>query len=131
MRFPFAATYAGRSVLVTGHTGFKGSWLAIWLHQLGAQVAGYSLAAPTTPSNFEVSRVRELLSTHREADVRDFDCLRETIARTEPEVVFHLAAQPLVRKTTPRLATPSTQTSWAPATCLKASGCRGGSAPLW
>ena len=60
-----------KKVLVTGHTGFKGSWLAIWLHRLGARVTGYSLAPPTEPSNFAVSGVRDLLAAHYEADLRD------------------------------------------------------------
>lgn len=90
--------FAGRSVLVTGHTGFKGSWLSIWLHQLGAKVAGYALAPPSSPSNFEASRVRELLESHCEADIRDAGKLHEVIEATEPEVIFHLAAQPLVRE---------------------------------
>ncbi len=57
-----SAAFAGRSVLLTGHTGFKGSWLAIWLHRLGARVAGYSLSPPTEPSNFQAAAVRDLLS---------------------------------------------------------------------
>lgn len=89
--------YAGRSVFVTGHTGFKGSWLSIWLNQLGARVTGYSLAPPTTPSNFVVSGVRELLAGHHEAEIRDPDTLQRAIAAAAPDVIFHLAAQPLVR----------------------------------
>lgn len=89
---------AGRSVFVTGHTGFKGSWLTIWLSQLGAKVSGYSLAAPTSPSNFEASGVRELLASHVEADIRDAARLHESIEAADPEVIFHLAAQPLVRE---------------------------------
>jgi CDP-glucose 4,6-dehydratase len=84
--------------LVTGHTGFKGSWLSIWLHHIGARVSGYSLAAPTSPSNFEASRVRRLLHSHDEADIRDLFALQEAIDRSSPDVIFHLAAQPLVRE---------------------------------
>jgi CDP-glucose 4,6-dehydratase len=89
--------YEGRSVLVTGHTGFKGSWLALWLHDLGAKVHGYALPPPTTPSNFEASRVRELCASHTEGDVRDSARLEQTLRSTAPEVIFHLAAQALVR----------------------------------
>jgi CDP-glucose 4,6-dehydratase len=95
---PFADALAGRSVFLTGHTGFKGSWLAIWLHRLGARVTGYSLAPPTQPSNFEVSRVGGLLSSHFQADLRDADRLQAAMRETNPEVVFHLAAQSLVRR---------------------------------
>ena len=86
-----------KSVLVTGHTGFKGSWLCLWLSHLGARVIGYSLAPPTSPSNFVVSRVDTLVCSV-EADVRDLDGLKRSVAEHKPEVVFHLAAQSLVRK---------------------------------
>ncbi len=95
---PFASAFEGRSVFVTGHTGFIGSWLCIWLHKLGAKVTGYSLAPPTEPSNFELSGVKELLARHHEADIRDSGQLREALAAAEPDVVFHLAAQSLVRR---------------------------------
>ena len=90
--------FAGRSVLVTGHTGFKGSWLSIWLHALGARVSGYALAPPTTPSNFAACNVGELLAAHHQADLRDAAALRAALESAAPEVVFHLAAQPLVRE---------------------------------
>jgi CDP-glucose 4,6-dehydratase len=89
--------FKGLSALVTGHTGFKGSWLAIWLDRLGAKVSGYSLAPPSEPNNFTASRVGELLAGHVEADVRDADRLGRAIAKADPDVVFHLAAQALVR----------------------------------
>jgi CDP-glucose 4,6-dehydratase len=89
--------YSGRSVFVTGHTGFKGSWLSIWLHELGARVTGYSLPPPTTPSNFVVSGVRDLLTAHHEADIRNPAQLQSAIRAAAPDVIFHLAAQPLVR----------------------------------
>ena len=92
---PFGGTYEGMTVLVTGHTGFKGSWLSIWLQELGARVVGYSLEPPTRPSNFALSHLDRRLVDVR-ADVRDLDALRETIACYEPRLVFHLAAQPLV-----------------------------------
>ena len=90
--------FNGRSVFVTGHTGFKGSWLSIWLHRMGARVTGYSLAPPTCPSNFEVSGVRDLLAatTRRTSATRLACTLHLTSAAAE--VVFHLAAQPIVRE---------------------------------
>jgi CDP-glucose 4,6-dehydratase len=95
---PFAAAFRGRSVLVTGHTGFKGSWLALWLHRLGARVSGYALAPPTDPSLFRAAGVREHLAAHHECDLRDRGALRAALAAAEPAVIFHLAAQPLVRR---------------------------------
>lgn len=91
-----AGSWAGRRVFVTGHTGFKGSWLALWLHNLGANVTGYSLPAPSTPSLFEQARVGETLD-HVEGDVRDGDRLAAALRDAAPDVVFHLAAQSLVR----------------------------------
>jgi len=88
--------WTGRRVLVTGHTGFKGGWLSLWLHQLGAEVTGFALPAPTDPSFFDQVRLRELLD-HFEGDVRDASAVERAIAKCEPEVIFHLAAQPLVR----------------------------------
>lgn len=90
------SAWAGRRVLVTGHTGFKGSWLSLWLHRMGAEVTGFALPAPTEPSLFEAARIGELI-THVEGDVRDAAALRCVVAACEPEVIFHLAAQPLVR----------------------------------
>ena len=88
--------WRGRRVLVTGHTGFKGSWLSLWLHSLGAEVTGLALPAPTEPSLFEQARIDDLVD-HVEADVRDYALVHSTFARAKPELVFHLAAQPLVR----------------------------------
>lgn len=92
----FNDAYRGKRVLVTGHTGFKGSWLAEWLLALGADVAGYALAPDTAPSHFELlglsSRIR-----HVEGDVRDLSALRSALSDFKPDIVFHLAAQPLVR----------------------------------
>ena len=90
--------FAGRAVFVTGHTGFKGSWLALWLQRLGARVTGYSLPPPTEPSNFVASGVRSLLAAHHEADVRDGPRLEDALRKADPGVVFHLAAQSLVRE---------------------------------
>lgn len=92
----FGGTYAGRRVLVTGHTGFKGSWLAMWLHALGADVGGLALDPDTTPSHWD------LLGLHLEhdarIDLRDAIGVAAALAGFQPEVVFHLAAQPLVRQ---------------------------------
>lgn len=95
---PEADFWKGRSVLVTGHTGFKGAWLALWLAQLGARVHGYALAPPTSPCLFEAARIAELLDSDMRADLASLDALRSVLARTQPEVVFHLAAQSLVRE---------------------------------
>lgn len=93
---PLAKDFAERSVFVTGHTGFKGSWLSLWLTQLGAKVSGYSLAPPASvPSNFVVSQVAELLESHREADIRDFVSLSDAVDAANPDIIFHMAAQPL------------------------------------
>lgn len=91
-----AAFWSGRRVLVTGHTGFKGSWLALWLESLGAQVSGYGLAPPGSPSMFEDARVGADM-TSLEGDVRDRTAVRAAVEQVRPEVVLHLAAQPLVR----------------------------------
>jgi CDP-glucose 4,6-dehydratase len=86
----------GRRILVTGHTGFKGSWLSLWLHALGAEVTGLALAPPTEPSLFKTARIAELID-HVEGDIRDLETVRRVVERARPEVIFHLAAQPLVR----------------------------------
>jgi CDP-glucose 4,6-dehydratase len=92
----FAGTFAGMSVLVTGHTGFKGSWLTTWLLELGAEVTGYSLPEPPThPSNFVASRLAGHVRDVR-GDIRDFTALQQTIATCRPQLIFHLAAQPIV-----------------------------------
>ncbi|MCL2646593.1 MAG: CDP-glucose 4,6-dehydratase [Phycisphaerales bacterium] len=86
-----------RSVFLTGHTGFKGSWLALWLHTLGAKIHGYSLA-PESPNLFEEACVAETLASHTIADVRDAAALRCALQTAKPEIIFHLAAQSLVRR---------------------------------
>jgi CDP-glucose 4,6-dehydratase len=92
-----AAAWRGKRVLVTGHTGFKGGWLSIWLAGLDARVAGYALDPPTHPSLFESARVGEVL-TDRRGDIRDAAATRRAIESFDPEVVFHLAAQPIVKE---------------------------------
>lgn len=85
-----------KRVLITGHTGFKGSWLCLWLKSLGAQVTGYALEPPTEPSLFNLCRIEELIQSVN-GDVRDFAFLQKTILSAKPEIVIHMAAQPLVR----------------------------------
>ena len=89
--------WQGKKVLITGHTGFKGSWLCLWLQHLGAELIGYSLLPPTKPSLFEVAQVEKLM-TSIIGDVRDRQHLSTVIAQFQPEIVLHLAAQPLVRE---------------------------------
>lgn len=86
----------GRRVLLTGHTGFKGGWLGLWLQMLGAEVQGYALPAPTSPSLWQAARLAERIPGTL-ADIRDSDCLANAVKQFQPEVVLHLAAQPLVR----------------------------------
>ncbi len=88
--------WLGKRVLLTGHTGFKGSWLSLWLQAMGAEVAGVALAPPTSPSLFEVAHVSAGM-THHIADIRDYASIAPLFATLQPEIVFHLAAQPLVR----------------------------------
>lgn len=90
--------WRGRSVLVTGHTGFKGGWLTLWLHQLNANVHGYALNPPTDPSLFDVARIGSVLSSDTRADLADLGELMTALKAAQPEVIFHLAAQPLVRE---------------------------------
>lgn len=88
--------YKGKTVLVTGHTGFKGSWLTIWLSQLGANVIGYSLEPHTSPNNFEACNLKERYESII-GDVRDQEKLRKVFKNYNPDIVFHLAAQAIVR----------------------------------
>lgn len=94
---PDPAYWSGRRVLVTGDTGFKGGWLALWLGQLGATVIGFADGVPTTPSLWEAAGIGEHVE-HHAGDVRDAARVAEVVTTTRPEVVFHLAAQPMVRR---------------------------------
>ena len=90
--------WRGKRVLVTGHTGFMGGWLTVVLNELGARASGYALPPPTVPSFFETVALRELLDEDVRADVRDLAKLSRLFREHRPEIVFHLAAQPLVRE---------------------------------
>lgn len=89
-------SYKGRTVLITGHTGFKGCWLALWLESLGAEVIGYSLDPPTDPSFFQATGLSDRILDIR-GDILDRDKIFEVIKKSCPDYIFHLAAQPLVR----------------------------------
>ena len=90
------AFWRGKRVLLTGHTGFKGSWLSLWLQSMGAQVTGYALAPPTNPSLFKIAEVAQGM-TSVIGDIRDLAKLQAVFAEHRPEIVIHMAAQPLVR----------------------------------
>ena len=103
----FGGVYKGRRVFVTGHTGFKGSWLTQWLLDMGADVTGYALAPPTVPNLFEAAGIGAVEAkrprgagrfTDLRADVRERRALGRALEMAAPEIVFHLAAQPLVRR---------------------------------
>ena len=96
-RAAFGGFYKGRRVLVTGHTGFKGGWLTLWLHKLGAIVHGYALNPTTEVNLFEIAGVAAVLASDTRADLADLARLKSALDQAQPEVVFHLAAQPLVR----------------------------------
>jgi CDP-glucose 4,6-dehydratase len=88
--------FKNKRVLITGHTGFKGSWLALWLNALGAEVTGLALKPNTEPSHFNLAKLDDLI-THVEGDIRDISVVEKTFKQSKPEIVFHLAAQALVR----------------------------------
>jgi CDP-glucose 4,6-dehydratase len=89
--------WRNRTVFITGHTGFKGGWLSLWLTSLGAKVHGFALPAPSEPNFFEACQIKQRLSGHSIGDIRDRAALARALSAANPEVVFHLAAQPLVR----------------------------------
>ncbi len=91
-----ASFWTGKVVLLTGHTGFKGSWLALWLQAMGARVIGYALPPPTKPSLFVAANIAEHMISI-ESDIRDFTALSSVFNKYQPEIVIHMAAQPLVR----------------------------------
>jgi CDP-glucose 4,6-dehydratase len=90
------AFWQGKRVFLTGHTGFKGSWLSLWLQQLGAELTGFALAPPTNPSLFELARVSDGMHSI-EGDIRDLEAFKAALIDAKPEIVIHMAAQPLVR----------------------------------
>ena len=88
--------WRGKRVLLTGHSGFKGAWMALWLHRLGAQVTGVSLPPETTPNLFSLAGIQKITDSHF-LDIRDASALAALVRKTQPEIVFHLAAQAIVR----------------------------------
>jgi len=89
--------WRGKRVFLTGHTGFKGSWLSLWLQSLGAQVHGLALVPPTTPNLFTVAQVADGMSSHTIGDIRDLATVQQAMQSAQPDIVIHMAAQPLVR----------------------------------
>jgi CDP-glucose 4,6-dehydratase len=89
--------WKGKKVFLTGHTGFKGGWLALWLSEMGAKVFGFSLAPDTEPAMFHAAGIESVSSLSQFGDIRDRDQLKLAMVQTNPDLVFHLAAQPLVR----------------------------------
>mgnify|MGYP000376097335 CR=1 FL=1 len=90
------AFWQGKRVVMTGHSGFKGSWLSLWLQSMGAELRGIALTPPTTPALFNVARVAQDMDC-QVADIRDYDKIRTLVAEFKPEILIHMAAQPLVR----------------------------------
>ena len=95
-RGPTADFWRGKRVLLTGHTGFKGSWLSLWLQSMGAELKGLALEPPTTPSLFVEANVAKGMVSQI-GDIRDYDTVLKAVAEFKPEIVIHMAAQPLVR----------------------------------
>jgi len=89
--------WKGKKVFITGHTGFKGGWLSLWLNSMGAKITGYALAPNTTPNLFNVLAIDSLIEKSHIADIRDLTALQKAMSEAEPDVVIHMAAQPLVR----------------------------------
>jgi len=92
----FGNVFQGKRIIVTGHTGFKGSWLSLWLHELGAEVTGLALPPHTDPSHFDLIGLKDIVN-HIEADIRDPEVVNKAFEIAKPEIVFHLAAQAVVR----------------------------------
>jgi len=97
MKDQFNGVFKNRKVLITGHTGFKGSWLSLILHKLGVDIYGYALEPPTNPSLFVEAKIDELITSYI-GDIRDLNKLQTVLAKVQPEVIIHMAAQPLVRQ---------------------------------
>src|SRR5205814_5396122 len=93
----FGGFYKGKSVLVTGHTGFKGGWLSLWLKDLGARVHGLSLPPPTHPNFHELIK-QHAFESEVECDIRNLKSMAAAVKKTSPDIIFHLAAQPIVRR---------------------------------
>ena len=96
MKNELKKTFKNKKILITGHTGFKGSWLTLWLSLLGAKVTGISLGSPTLPSHFNVMNIKKKIN-HKILDIRNFKNLSKTIKKIQPDFIFHLAAQSLVK----------------------------------
>ena len=92
----FNEIYKNKTILITGHTGFKGSWLSLWLTHIGAKVVGISVDIPSIPSNFIASSLEGIITDYR-VDIRDLKAVSSIVSRVQPDFVFHLAAQALVR----------------------------------
>ncbi|MFC3749133.1 CDP-glucose 4,6-dehydratase [Paenibacillus sp. GCM10012306] len=92
-----AVFWRNKKVFITGHTGFKGTWLSLWLHSLGASVTGYALKPPTEPNLYDICRMDELITSYLD-DIRNPDALSNALVQTAPDIVIHMAAQPLVRE---------------------------------
>ena len=97
-RLPDADFWRGKRVLLTGHTGFKGAWTALWLHQMGAEVHGLALPPDTQPSLYDAADVKIACASSIMCDIRDSAKIADAIARIDPEIVLHLAAQALVSR---------------------------------
>ena len=93
-----AEFWRGKSVLITGHTGFKGGWLSLWLSKLGSNVHGFALSPQHTPNLFSVAKIQKYISSSKISDINDLSALQDQVNEVRPEIIFHMAAQPLVRE---------------------------------
>jgi CDP-glucose 4,6-dehydratase len=123
--------WRGRRVLVTGHTGFKGSWLCAWLARLGPEVTGAGLAPEGEPALFEAAGLASRVARDRGLDVRDLDGVRRLLVEAAPEVVFHLAAQPLVLAGVREPAATFSSNVMGTVNCSRRSGARRRSGRPW